>query len=121
MNRQPSGHAGHTLDAGIEAPALPARAVYCPELGEQPPARLFHSEYNHAGTYSVCWKVEDDQVARMRLRELRIFPKRVELRSPAEWLQAQRLGVDVFACLITSKAHGKLQDATLVAIRTLLD
>ncbi len=109
------------LDKSGEAPALPASAVYCPELGQQAPARLFHSEYNYAGTYSLCWKIEDDQAARARLRELRIFPLRVEHRTPAEWLEAKRLGADVFSCLITSKAHGKLHDADLVAIRTLLD
>lgn len=102
-------------------PIVPAGAVYCPEMGEQAPSRLFHSEHNYAGTYSLCWKTGDDQAARARLRELRIFPRRVEYRTPAEWLEAKRLGSDVFSCLITSKAHGKLRDANLVAIRTLLD
>jgi hypothetical protein len=52
---------------------------------------------------------------------LRIFPRKVEHRTPAEWLEAKRLGCDVFSCLITTAAHRKLRDADLVAIRTLLD
>lgn len=61
------------------------------------------------------------QSARARLRELRIFPRKVEHRTPSEWLEAKRLGCDVFSCLITTAAHRKLRDADLVAIRTLLD
>jgi hypothetical protein len=121
LHRHPSGRAVERPDGCGETPVPVTRSAYWPELGEEPPARLFHSEYNFAGTYSVCWKIEDDQAARVRLRELRIFPRRIEHHTPAEWLQAQRLGADVFSCLITSKAHCKLQDADLVAIRILLD
>lgn len=100
---------------------IPQGPAYYPEMGEQAPERLFHSEFNFAGTYSLCWKLEDDKSARARLRELRIFPRKVEHRTPAEWLEAKRLGCDVFSCLITTAAHRKLRDADLVVIRTLLD
>jgi hypothetical protein len=90
-------------------------------MGEQPNERLFHSEFSFAGTYSLCWKLGDDNIARARLRELRIFPRKVERRTPAEWLQAKRLGCEVFSCLVTTSAHRKLCDADLVAIRVLLD
>lgn len=111
-------------DAAMLSPLLnttPAGNLCHPELGETPPARLFHAEHNYGSTYSLCWKTDDDKAARTRLRELRIFPASVERRTPAEWLEAKRLGTDVYSCLVTRTAHRKLCDADLVAVRTLLD
>lgn len=109
------------MQTSIPAVSPALAAAYYPELGEPAPDRLFHSEFNFASTYSLCWKVADDAAARVKLRELRIRPAAIERRTQGEWLEATRLASDVFSCLITTAAHRKLRTAGLVAIRQLLD
>jgi hypothetical protein len=99
--------------------------MYCPELGMQAEARVFHSEYNFAGSYSLVWKAEDDECARAVLKKLRIRPafnSDFELRpvgSGNQW--SVRLQSDVYQILITSQANRKLMDADVSAHRELLD
>ncbi len=96
-------------------------AAYTPEMGEERPERLFHSEHNFGKSYSLCWKVADDKQARAVLAKLMIRPKVIELRKQGEWLEATRLQSDVYGCLITSASHRKLMSQDQTAERQLLD
>lgn len=126
LNGEPTnGECRRTIAAAqaflAPAPKPGEAGAYYPELGEDAPDRLFHAEHNFRSTYSLCWKAEHDAAARAKLRELNIRPGHISRREPGEWLQATRLGGDVFACLITSAAHKKLRDAGVMASRMLLD
>ena len=96
-------------------------ASYCPEMNEEMPQRVFHSEHNFGKSYSLVWRVSDDQKARAVLEKLQIRPKLIELREVGEWLEANRLKSDIYGCLITSESHRKLIDLDETALRELLD
>jgi hypothetical protein len=97
-------------------------ACYTPEMGEEAPERLFHSEYNAGKTYSLCWRVADDLKARAVLSKLMIRPKLIELRTQAEGSsEAKRLQSDVYGCLITLVGHRKLRDLDQTAIMQYLN
>lgn len=111
-------------NTAVQAPtevALGPAVAYYPEMGEGIPDRLFHSEYNFRKTYSLCWKVADDDAARAKLRALRIRPSDINRQEQADSYAAKRLGSAVFSCLITSVAHRKLRETGALAIRLLLD
>ncbi|MGN7104900.1 hypothetical protein ACTHR6_25030 [Ralstonia holmesii] len=98
--------------------------IYHPELGEEPAERLFYMEHNFRSTYSLCWLEAKDTEARAKLKELNIRPvagTAPERGVPGEWMQATRLGVPVFHCLISRDSSDKLRLDDLVATRVLLD
>lgn len=98
--------------------------LYCPEMDQKPEPRIFYSEHNFGGSYSVCWKVEDDACAREVFKKLRIraaFGTAIELKKQGDYSVATKLGSDMFGCLITYGAHAKLRDADATAIKALLD
>jgi hypothetical protein len=98
--------------------------LYCPEMGEKPEPRVFHSEYNYRDSYSVFWKVEDDACARAVFKKLRIRPAfgtTIELKKQGDYDVATRAGSDMYGCLITYGSHSKLRDADVIAIKSLLD
>ena len=122
MLEYPAAHSAETRQgARADVPPPGGPGGYYPELGEQPPERIFHAEFNHGTTYCLGWKVTDDEAARAHLRRLRIRPSEVKRYAPADWLPARRLGVEVFGGLATSAALAKLTAAGLVALRLLLD
>jgi len=91
-------------------------AGYWPELGEAPPERLFHSSFNARNSYSLCWRVSDNEKARAILSKLLIRPELIELRKQEEGSsEAKRMQSDVYGCLITSQSHKKLRDLDLSA------
>lgn len=97
-------------------------ASYCPEMEEEMPKRLFHSEFIHGNSYALCWRVDDDQKARETLSKLQIRPKVIEMRKQEEGsYEAKRLESDVYGCLITSNSHRKLRNQDLTAVLQYLD
>jgi hypothetical protein len=97
--------------------------LYSPELNEVAAPRLFHSEYNFGGSYSLSFLVEDAGKARTIMSKLRIRPAfgtTLELAEPTS-LDTQRLGGPTFHCLITAGANRKLMDLDVTAYRSLLD
>ena len=96
-----------------EAQAIEPRATPDPA-----PERFLHAEYLFRGTWSLCWEVGHDAAARLRLRELGVRPGRIRRYLPGEGVVAQRLGCEVFGCLITSASHKRLSSAGVLASRS---
>lgn len=107
--------------AFMEPKAQPGLAGgFYPELGDEAPHRLFHSE--HIGrSYDLTWRAFQDEKARATLRELNVRPGHIRRLEPGDCKIATSLGCDVFTCLITPAAHKKLSKAGVIATKLLLD
>lgn len=95
--------------------------IYHPEMNQKPKNRIFGSQYNFRGTYSIDWKAADDVNARAMLVRLKIKPKEIRHEKQGSWSTANGRVSDVFHCLVTGNAHQKLMDADVTACAVLLD
>lgn len=123
-NEPEGGDCRKTIDkakAFIEPKAQPGLpGGYYPEMGDEAPHRLFHSE--HIGrAYDLTWRAFQDEAARAKLRELNIRPGHIRKLELGSCKIATSMGCDVFTCLITPLAYRKLRKAGVIATRLMLD